>query len=452
MKHPSVPESLKSFTEEELTAELARRRSARGPTDMLAMEEGLEAAQQRDGAQVLRAYFERRSEEESDGPKRCPKCGSLVRVRAKNRSRPLQTVAGPQVLRRHYHYCAGCRYGFYPLDIELGLPEEGELTPKMEERILDFGVTTTFEEAAQRWCVHHQGTISENLVRRVVDRAGRKAEAAHDDDLQRAMRPVPSQPAGLLVVQTDGSMLPIRGPEPWKEAKLGVLFRDDKHLPSKPGCRGQITEARHVCVLGGREEFQRSLDAALRAERADEARAVAWVADGARYNWTMADEICPRAVQILDWIHAAEHGLDCGKILLDDDAHCLGVWAQRIKNLLFSGDICTLISELKACAVDSTQNQKAAIDSLVDYYQNNENRMRYREFRALGLPIGSGAVESGHRHVLQKRMKLAGQHWEHRRARRLVVLRACYTTAGPKRFYRAIREATEHSNELRRSA
>ena len=49
---------------------------------------------------------------------------------------------------------------------------------------------------------------------------------------------------------------------------------------------------------------------------------------------------------------------------------------------------------------------------------------RGARYRAVGLPCGSGAVESAHRHVLQKRMKLAGQHWIPDRADRLAQLRA----------------------------
>ena len=53
------------------------------------------------------------------------------------------------------------------------------------------------------------------------------------------------------------------------------------------------------------------------------------------------------------------------------------------------------------------------------------------------LPVGSGAIESAHRHVLQKRMKLAGQHWDPARADRLARLRALLATADPKKVYQS---------------
>jgi len=77
----------------------------------------------------------------------------------------------------------------------------------------------------------------------------------------------------------------------------------------------------------------------------------------------------------------------------------------------------------------------------VRYYRTNAHRMKYRLYREEGLPIGSGAVESAHRHVLQTRMKRAGQRWALPNARRMARLRAAYRTAGARRFYGAIRRA-----------
>ena len=77
---------------------------------------------------------------ESGRAKRCPPCGKSVPVKAKDRERTVLTLSGPVVLRRNYHYCDRCKGGFYPVDRELGLPEEGELSPELEKRALDFAI------------------------------------------------------------------------------------------------------------------------------------------------------------------------------------------------------------------------------------------------------------------------------------------------------------------------
>lgn len=91
----------------------------------------------------------------------------------------------------------------------------------------------------------------------------------------------------------------------------------------------------------------------------------------------------------------------------------------------------------------STDEQLDALDRLVGYYRANHHRMRYSEFREQDVPIGSGIVESAHKHVLQVRMKQAGQRWSILRGRRMVQLRALYRTAGPRRFHWALRKALE---------
>ncbi len=88
-----------------------------------------------------------------------------------------------------------------------------------------------------------------------------------------------------------------------------------------------------------------------------------------------------------------------------------------------------------------------AVDDLIRYYRNNANRMQYRLFREHGYPIGSDAVESAHRHVLQSRMKRAGQHWDIRNARRMAHLRAAYRTGGARHFYGAIQRARRQTEQ-----
>lgn len=251
---PNDGTTLGHLSDAELFAELARRQRARGATTL----EDIELAAEEDG----RLFGEDRQATaitalppEEGKPKPCPKCGKPVRVKTRNRVRHLLTVAGEVRLSRNYHYCNSCKHGFYPRDIELKLPEEGDVSDALEKRILDFGVNSSFEEAAQRWAIHYPTSISSNLVRRVVDRVGRRAESARSAlALQQACQPTPATPPRSLVVAADGSMLLTRE-EAWKEAKVAVVARGDS-----------VLDARYAAVLGGQEEFRAALRAALDAE------------------------------------------------------------------------------------------------------------------------------------------------------------------------------------------
>lgn len=420
----------------ETARELARRRTARGEVDLDAAESFAQDVQQALGEDTLGATLDALPPEDGTS-KPCPKCGELVRVKNRNRVRHIMTIAGELRLSRNYHYCKKCQLGFYPRDIQLNLPEEGEVSDAMEKRILDFGMNGAFAEAAERWDIHYSVPISDNLVRRVVDRVGRRRENAHSRlALQQAALPSPLHPPKWLVVAPDGSMLLTRE-HGWREAKVGVVARGESIIPNK-----LVIEPRYVAVLGNQDEFRAALKAALDAERADDVMRIVWLGDGARENWTLAEDLCPFAIQILDFIHAVQNAMACGKKLLGEGDPGLADWEERIRQLIDANSPDAAIRELLDCMDFCTTDEHfAALNQLVGYYRSNAKRMRYTEFREAGLPIGSGIVESAHKHVLQSRMKQAGQRWSVLRGRRMVELRALYRTAGPRRFHWAIREA-----------
>lgn len=375
-------------------------------------------------------------------PKVCPRCRRKVPVKARDRERTVEALGGPVTYRRNYHYCEVCRAGFYPVDRRLGVPEEGDLSSEMERRVLDFGVNGPFDQGAERWSVHYpQRPVSSNMLRGVVERVGVKCEAAEPLRLQQELLAPPAASAEVLVVATDGSMLPMRGEEPWKEAKVGVIFREENHLSHRETSRGQVSQARYVATMGGQPVFVRELEAALEVEGAANSKMVAWLGDGAPGNWSVAEELCPKAIQILDWHHAVEHAMDCGKALLGEESPLLPAWQRRIGQLLVADDMDALVEELMECAFPAGRAAWPAINALIAYFRTNQHRMRYGAFLHAGLPIGSGFVESAHRHVLQTRMKCAGQHWSQQRAGRMARLRAAYRTAGPSKFHGAIRAA-----------
>ena len=57
------------------------------------------------------------------------------------------------------------------------------------------------------------------------------------------------------------------------------------------------------------------------------------------------------------------------------------------------------------------------------YISQRQEHLDYAGALAAELPIGSGEVESGHRHVLQKRLKIAGAWWLERNAEAMLQLR-----------------------------
>ena len=83
------------------------------------------------------------------------------------------------------------------------------------------------------------------------------------------------------------------------------------------------------------------------------------------------------------------------------------LWYQKQKQLLYESQTQKVIEN-----IISTSAKEKDKKELINYYQKNIYRMDYKKYREIGCGIiGSGAIESAHRTVIQCRMKLSGQHW-----------------------------------------
>lgn len=373
---------------------------------------------------------------ESGRPKACPRCGKRCRVRAKAKPRTLKTLSGEIRYRRNYHYCENCDEGFYPRDREHDIPEHGELSFELERRILDFALNDTLSHAVERFEMHYSSeSISTNQLRRVFERVSDRTESCAPEWLEEAaMAPLP-QSSNPVVVQTDGSM--VSTTQGWKEVKLGVIYaHEDTSGPAKAPRR-----TRYTAVVGALERFEDAIEQAL-ASHAHRPSQVLWLGDGAKSIWSVANRVAPEAVEILDWYHVIEHASDCAKILFGTGSDLATQWVDSAARTLMHQGVETLLDELTACLfLAEPSPEREAIEALRRYYHDNQHRMDYRRYRAAGWPIGSGAVESAHRHVIQVRMKRAGQHWSLPVAARMAAMRALYSTTGPKRIHQAIRDA-----------
>jgi len=72
------------------------------------------------------------------------------------------------------------------------------------------------------------------------------------------------------------------------------------------------------------------------------------------------------------------------------------------------GHVDRVIEELEATYKGSKTHR---VKRLIGYLRRFINALNYDEFKKNGYPIGSGEVESAHRSIPQKRMKLPGACW-----------------------------------------
>jgi hypothetical protein len=160
-----------------------------------------------------------------------------------------------------------------------------------------------------------------------------------------------------------------------------------------------------------REARRRGLDQAIR-------RVV--LGDGAPWIWNLAGEHFPGAIQIVDLYHAKEHLSAVARAIFGPASDLAAQWASQRHEELDRGHLDALLRALEGHAPIHDEARKC-----LQYVTRNRQRMRYPEFRAEGLCIGSGVVEAGCKVVIATRLKRAGMHWTVAGANAIIALRAC---------------------------
>ena len=100
----------------------------------------------------------------------------------------------------------------------------------------------------------------------------------------------------------------------------------------------------------------------------------------------------------------------------------------QAKDLLWERGPTALIGLLTPLQVSTAEGQKV-LNTERGYFHGNTERMQYPTYREQGLPIGSGAVESAAKHLVQQRMKRAGMRWSELGARAILHLRCAMLNA-----------------------
>jgi hypothetical protein len=220
----------------------------------------------------------------------------------------------------------------------------------------------------------------------------------------------------MVYAGADGSMICTE--EGWKEVKLGRIFGSDAlGKQGSPTAQDRMTLGSSVycATLGNHQVFKPAMESLL--SQVPEERLI-FLSDGAVWLANWISEKYPLATQILDFYHAFEHLADLTKTALKPSD-----WLEQQKALLLASQVDTVLKNVdKLKKIDP---EKKA--NLTQYYENNRYRMDYATYLTKGWYIGSGAIESAHRTVIQERMKLSGQRWGSN-AQALIKLRVAFAS------------------------
>ena len=201
--------------------------------------------------------------------------------------------------------------------------------------------------------------------------------------------------------------------EGWKELKLGRIFAQSACYHEKK--RGVISQSRQVAHLGNPEDFLTKFD----YEVCNTKQIIA-ISDGARWIWDYWSTNYPEAIQILDFFHLIEK-IGLWAVLVIKDSLQRKDWINLCEKLLLNNEASEV--ELMIQSIDCQGDKKENQTKLLTYLTNNKQRINYKTYLDDGLFIGSGAMESANKEVVQKRMKLSGQRWTLKGVQQVVNLR-----------------------------
>src|SRR5208282_5054095 len=152
----------------------------------------------------------------------------------------------------------------------------------------------------------------------------------------------------------------------------------------------------------------------------------AFIADGAHWLWKIASTFFGSAIQILDWYHLSEHVHKAAKTVFGEGSTAAAAWAKQCLDELWEGRVASvLVLVQQELARVRAPAKRTGLAELETYLENNQTRVDYPRYRALGLPIGSGEVEGQSKTLVGGRCKQAGmRNWTYAGAENVLRLRA----------------------------
>jgi hypothetical protein len=239
-----------------------------------------------------------------------------------------------------------------------------------------------------------------------------------------------------LIVGADGVMVPFRpnGGQPkgravWREIKVGILARLGKRVTKKGKTVTQLLRRRLVAVRGDIDDFRPLLWIESVRQGILTAQTVVWLSDGGKGFWRLFRERFETHAQgILDFYHAAQNLWKGAKAWLDGRTKQSRQWFVEMRHKLRHGKSDEVLATIKSLLdlKDLSDSTRKTLTNLYNYLDAHRDHIDYARFKKLGLPIGSGLVESACKWLIQQRFKGVGMRWSEDGFDHLLYLRLAW--------------------------
>jgi hypothetical protein len=344
-------------------------------------------------------------------------CGNGARY-VRIYEKEVTTLHGLLVIPRAYYYCSVCKKGFAPLDEMLDL-DSGSTSLRVRGKVARISALTPFGRGANELRELCGIEVSAKTFERVSENVGRRIGeevAAAEKHILSGLAYMPKLAPERLYITVDGATVPVG--KGYRECKIGAVY--EAELDSK----GEVVakDIEHVATMGNSEAIGDRVYAAAFRRGVEQAAEVVVVADGGRWIWKQAKENFPSCIQILDFYHATEHLGEVARTWYGAESPKAEKWLENRKVDLLEGRFERVMKSIRAWKPKDPEQAKIKRENL-GYFIRNRQRMRYDEFMARNLHIGSGIAESTCKCLVQARLKQSGMHWTEQGAESILQLR-----------------------------
>lgn len=304
-----------------------------------------------------------------------------------------------------------------PLPKGLGVVPRGR-SHRLERVLTDFGCEHSFARAAQSFREHYGFEIGASAVRQTTLEQAQRAQQELEAKYEQPFRVLPAKGAEHVIGQADGSMIctvepgPRQGKRPrsYQEIRLVATQAKDSATTVYGATFGSVEEV--GCRWG---HCAREAGWGLNSQ-------IHTLGDGAEWIRLQSRQVFGEQGSFLcDFYHVSEY-------LGAAAPTCRGKnpdqWRHTQQKRLRRGAVQKVLEALEEHLEPlDTPEEEAPVRNGHRYLSNRTDCLDYPRALALGLPIGSGMIESGHRHVLQARFKKAGAAWLRNHAEQIAQLR-----------------------------
>lgn len=289
---------------------------------------------------------------------------------------------------------------------------------RLERALTDFGCEHSFQHAAGRVKEHYGFEIGCSAVRDTTLGHAKRARQILEQEYQQPFRLLPPTGAAQVVAEADGSLICTvesgkrkgKRPRDWKEIRLCAAQAQGK------------ADTIYAATFAGVDEVGRRWGHCARSAGWGLHSQVHALGDGAEWIRRQTQEVFGlHGTFLCDFFHVSEYlaaaAQTCRKQAPEP-------WRRTQQKRLKRGAVDLVIAALtEHLEPAETPEEIAPARNAHRYLSNRVDCLDYPRALALGLPIGSGMIESGHRHVLQSRLKKAGAAWLIESADRIANLR-----------------------------